>query len=820
MSVSAQTLKPLPRWVDLAGAAFSAAFFVWLAFGRGNPGLRTVADVLFFLPPGCAVAWLTWRTARTWPHDSPTRRAWQRLALSYFLTWLGGSLWTGLLLVSPRLAESNFGDALSLPAYPLALWGVLSFPGLYRSGASRVRMTLDTAMIVVGAGLAIFYFGYLPALASHEATGGALYIAFIFPAIDIALIAMTWASSLRASHPATRTALRWMAASKVALLLGDGYYGFLRLTAGYYAGHWIDAFWFAAWMLAWISARSVQLRVEQGTIAAPAAHARSFRSEGLPLLFVVWAQGLLLWILRGRLGTPIGIAAIAASVIAALIVLRQLGELREHNRLFERERRKEARFRSLVQQGNDFLLVVDAGGVILYRSPSAERLFGPAAELAALLESADAGSQGALLSRMQAGDVEGPFPVRFRRADGTLVHLEFVGTDLRADPAVRGVVLTGRDVSERKLLEDEVLHAEKIRAIGQLAGGFAHDFNNILAGLRGHLDLISEELPPDSQLRLFTADIAHAADSAAAITRQLLQFGKREVVRPETLDLNAVLAEFEPMIRGVLPPAIALRIEYSAGPLWILVDRSQTEQVVLNLALNARDAMTSGGALLLRTAAEADSAALLVRDEGSGMDEQTLARIFEPFFTTKAPGQGTGLGLANVHAHVTGAGGRVLVKSAPGQGTAFTVLLPRVPPPAERRVSSLQPPRAADGAGARVLLVEDEEIVRRVALRILERNGYRVTPARSGEEALDLLARGAQVDLVVTDLMMPGMGGAGLMARLAERFPRLPVVCMSGHAADEASRRHASSAVVFLPKPFSADDLSRVAATALARSAG
>ena len=834
--------RPLPRWVDLAVLGFSLAFACWLAFfSHGDPALRDLVDTLFFLPLGGAVAWITWRTARIWPHDSATRRAWQLIALSHLLTWIGGSLWSGLMILSPALGNSKWADILSLPSYPLALWGVLSFPGLYRYGTSRLRLVLDTALILVGAGLGAWYFGYLPALSSPESSGNALYIAFTFPAIDIAMVAMTGASYLRASHLVTRTALGWMVASKIAVLAGDGYYGLLRLTTGYYPGHWTDALWFGAWILAWVAARSVQTRVARGTTAAATERVRSYRSEALPPVFVLGAQGLLLWVLRGRLTTSAGVAAITASVIAVLIILRQLAELRENNRLFERERQQEARFRSLVQQGNDVLLVVGSAGTILYRIPSAERLFGSGTggareeSIGALFEPSDGEAPFALLARLLSGHAEGPIPVRFRKPDGTLVHLEFVTTDLRAEPAVGGVVLTGRDVTERKELEDEVLHGQKMRAIGQLAGGFAHDFNNILAGLRGHLDLILEDLPDGSQTRMLADDIAHASDRAAAITRQLLQFGRREVVRPATFDLNAVLSSLEPMLRQLLPPGIDLRLDCGLGPLWIFIDRSQLEQVVLNLTVNARDAMEHGGKLLIRTSGQrlspansgqgpevqVDSVSLLVQDTGIGMDDKTLARIFEPFFTTKPSDRGTGLGLATVRGHVTSAGGRVLVKSQPGLGATFTVIFPRADAAAE---SSPAAPvrRAAGGAGARVLLVEDDETVRRVTARMLERKGYRVSQARSGEEALELLVGAeVEVDLVLTDLMMPGMGGAGLLTRLAESFPDLPVVCMSGHAADEASQRHAgSSAVTFLAKPFTADEIFQVTATALARRRG
>ena len=829
--------RAVPAWADFAVAGYSVVFAVWLAFfSRGDPAPRNLFSGLFFVPPGAAVAWVTWRTSRIPTHDAATRRGWRLIALSHLVYWAGGAAWSALLIIAPSLGITEWADSLSLPAYPLVLWGVLSFPGTFGGGSPRLRFLLDLAVVLVGAGLASWYFGYWPTLSTPYATQAQFYLAVATPGLDLAILLMTGASYLRASHPTTRIALGWLFASQATSTAGDAYYGLLRITQGYHPGHWVDAFWFASWILAWIAARVVQERVARGTSPAETGLTRNPRAGGQPHVFVLSAQALLLWVLRDRLTTAIGFAAIGTTVITVLIVLRQLVELRENDRLFMRERGQEARFRSLVQQGSDVLLVVDGEGTILFRSPSAERLFGqgPAGaapeSVDAVFERSDGDSPGALTARLLQDGPARPVPVHFRKSDGTLVHLQFLATDLREDPAVRGLVLTGRDVSERKALQDELLHGQKMRAIGQMAGGFAHDFNNILTALRGHVDLLLGDLPPGTPARECADDIAHAADRAAAITRQLLQFSRREVHRPATLDLNAVIAGLEPMLRRLLPGTVELRVECAAGPVPAFVDRSQMEQVVLNLVVNARDAMAQGGLLFVRTFSRRVSptasggipeprvVVLEVQDTGIGMDEATMARIFEPFFTTKAKGQGTGLGLATVQGNVTGAGGRLQVRSAPGAGTTFTVVLPHSEAPAES--FSVAPVRTTgEGAGARVLVVDDEEGVRRVTARMLERKGYRVRQASDGEEALEMLSvPGGEADLVLTDLMMRGMGGAELITRLSDRLPTLPIVCMSGHAADEASRRQAASgAVTFLPKPFTSNELFQVLAEALAR---
>ncbi len=366
------------------------------------------------------------------------------------------------------------------------------------------------------------------------------------------------------------------------------------------------------------------------------------------------------------------------------------------------------------------------------------------------------------------------------------------------------------DVSERRNLEERLRDSQKMEALGRLAGGVAHDFNNILTAILGYCSLLAIK-PGESHSRGFVREIERSGERAAALTRQLLAFSRKQVLVPQVLDLGTVLSDLEMMLGTVAGEDVELSLSIEEDLEPVKADRSQIEQVVLNLAVNARDAMPHGGALeiiLRRDASRAGGVALSVRDTGVGMDECTRSRIFEPFFTTKAPGKGTGLGLATVYGIVTQSGGTVEVESTPGAGTRFVVWLPfcRETMPPERPIEE-----SVDFSGsATVLLVEDEEVVRHMTGRILEEQGYRVLPAANAIEALDLAERHREVDLVVTDVVMPGMRGPELVSRLLGARPELKVLYVSGYAADSLGLGGILDPdTPFLAKPFTATVLAR-----------
>ena len=357
------------------------------------------------------------------------------------------------------------------------------------------------------------------------------------------------------------------------------------------------------------------------------------------------------------------------------------------------------------------------------------------------------------------------------------------------------------DVSERRRLEDQYRHAQKMEAVGQLAGGVAHDFNNLLTIINMNADLLLATLPDGDDRREGLEEIRRAGERSAGLTRQLLAFSRKQVVAPRVFDLVALVADAGRMLSRLLGPAVELATPPAAGPVWVRADPGQVEQVVMNLAVNARDAMPDGGRLTVTTAADGRWAVLTVADTGVGMTAEVRDRVFEPFFTTKAVGKGTGLGLAVVHGVVEQSGGRVTVDTAPGAGTTFRVRLPLADPPGlgAKAASGF---RAAPRGTETVLLVDDEAAVRSLTGQVLRRYGYTVLEAADAAGATTLAeCHPGRLDLLVTDVMMPGGDGRRLADQLRRRRPGLRVLFVSG-SPDAMVVPHGGGADI-LPKPYS-----------------
>jgi PAS domain S-box-containing protein len=409
----------------------------------------------------------------------------------------------------------------------------------------------------------------------------------------------------------------------------------------------------------------------------------------------------------------------------------------------------------------------------------------------------------------------------FEYPDGTgkrCYHSRLV-PELSADGhTVETVLVISRDVTEQRLLEAQLRQAQKLEAVGQLAGGIAHDFNNLLTAIASNVELALDALPAEHFVREDLAEIKQAAARAASLTRQLLAFSRKQVLRPRVLSVNEVVTSTERLLRRVLDESVVLVTDLAPALGMVCADPIQLEQVLVNLAVNARDAMPTGGTLIIRTAnvdvspdgsrdvgvPAGSYVRLEIQDTGIGMDDATQARIFEPFFSTKEPGKGTGLGLATVYGIVQQSGGFIRVKSALQRGSTFVIHLPRA---AEQTPDPiLEPPRATAPrpGGGRLLLVEDEPAVRISVRRILEKNGYQIYEATNGAEALQIWDRehGA-IDLVLSDLVMPGMGGHELVEQLRARQPDVRVVLMSGYTEAAGSMRDIRSlGVAMVEKPF------------------
>jgi CheY-like chemotaxis protein len=364
-----------------------------------------------------------------------------------------------------------------------------------------------------------------------------------------------------------------------------------------------------------------------------------------------------------------------------------------------------------------------------------------------------------------------------------------------------------------------------MESIGRLAGGIAHDFNNLLTAILGNVELAKSELPDASRASGDLDEIEKSAVRATKLTSQLLTFARRRVVEPQVVNLNEATAATETLLRRLISERVELSVRLEADPSHVRIDPGQFEQVIMNLAVNARDAMPGGGRLEIRTRAATpaereeafggeapveEAVVLAVSDTGVGMEPEVMGRLFEPFFTTKAAGHGTGLGLAICYGIVGQAGGYIGVESAPGEGTTFKIILPSAR--SSEMAIEVEPVDAGEGRGSEVvLLVEDEDAVRRLVERALGQKGYEVLSAAHGDEAMNIVSsRGADIEVLITDIVMPRMGGLEVAALVKERVPGVKVLYISGYSdSEEAHRVIGTAGKAFLAKPFSPSELAR-----------
>ena len=502
----------------------------------------------------------------------------------------------------------------------------------------------------------------------------------------------------------------------------------------------------------------------------------------------------------------------------------------------------EARFRSLLETALDIITVIGPDGRFRYQSPALERVLGYRPEELAgqsVFEFIHPDDQARERRALEAGSAGGGAirnsECRFRHKNGSWRILDVVGRVVQDEKEGPSIVLNVHDVTERKALEGQLLQSQKMEAIGQLAGGVAHDFNNLLTAILGYSELLATEVGEKSPLLESIDEIRKAGERAASLTRQLLAFSRRQILAPTVLDLNALIANLEKMLHRLIGEDFQLITVLDRVIGRVKADPGQIEQIILNLAVNARDAMPKGGRLTIETqdvdldetyarehvtVRPGSYVMLAVTDTGEGMSAETKAHMFEPFFTTKGQGKGTGLGLATVYGIVKQSGGYVWVYSERGRGTTFKVYLPRVEGDAEA-IEARRPDRAALRGTETILLVEDDESVRTLTRILLEANGYMVWEATGIEDALKAAREGAgPIHLLLTDVVMPEMSGSELAARIVAFRPDIRVLYMSGYT-DDAVVRHGlvAEGLSFLQKPFTPDALALKVRQVLGKSA-
>ena len=499
----------------------------------------------------------------------------------------------------------------------------------------------------------------------------------------------------------------------------------------------------------------------------------------------------------------------------------------------------EQRFRSLIEHSSDVITLLDMMGTITYSTQSLKPTLGYAAGemvghsvLELVHPDQQAAAAGLLEQLLQQPDAVVRKEFRVRHKDGSWRDLEAVIANRLDAPAVHALVVTYRDVTDRRRAEDSLRladerlrAAQKMEAVGRLAAGIAHDFNNLLTAILGSTDLLLESLPADHPAREDAIESRQAALRAADLTRQLLAFSRQQVLAPRVLDLNDIVRDVERLLRRLIGEDVALRTVLASNLAAVRADPSQLEQVLINLAVNARDAMPGGGTITIETAkvildetyvadqplvTAGDYVMVAISDTGTGMDAETQTRVFEPFFTTKERGKGTGLGLATVYGIVKQSGGYIWVYSEVGIGTTFKVYLPRVAGPAEPLGAVPAPSGSLQGSET-ILVVEDQEEVRTLIRKILEARGYRVLAAADGASALQLAAlHPAPIHLLVSDVIMPGMSGREVSLLLTTTRTAMRTLYLSGYT-DESIVPHGvlEEGVEFLQKPFTADGLAR-----------
>jgi two-component system cell cycle sensor histidine kinase/response regulator CckA len=575
------------------------------------------------------------------------------------------------------------------------------------------------------------------------------------------------------------------------------------------------------WWLSW-SAIAITLLLTAGiaSFALPMLHHDDEESTAMQLA------------VRGLLGLVL--------LFDVYAVYQQVQIHKIRRRLLEREEL----FKLISENAVDMIAVVDADGRRIYNSPSYERILGYTADYlrdTSPLEQIHPDDLPLVLKAAKEAQHSGVgrrIEYRMRRKDGEWLFLESTASAVRnADGAVEKLVIVNRDISERRQLEEQLRQSQKMDAIGRLSGGVAHDFNNLLGVIIGYTEVLQDHIKEGDSLRVCVDQVLEAGKRAASLTRQLLAFSRQQVLEPKVLILNAVVSDMEKMLRRMIGEDVELTTKLDPQLGKVRADQGQIEQVIMNLAVNARDAMPEGGKLSIKTSnTEMDEAfvkhyaypvqpgayiLLTVSDTGTGMDNVTRQRIFEPFFTTKEKGKGTGLGLSMVYGVVKQSGGYIDVDSIVGKGTTFNIYLPRINQNENVDTTQINSPAVLQGKET-ILLVEDEKNLRTLTRNLLELYGYSVLDAENGADALTISRQTTTtIHLLLTDIVMPEIGGRALAQKLSNERPDMKVVYMSGYTGQTIGGQAVlNPGAFFLQKPFTRENLARKIREALEISDG
>jgi PAS domain S-box-containing protein len=750
--------------------------------------------------------------------------------LAFFTVGMACYMWSHWIENSP-FGSAILGDLFYLPGYVLILVALLVMP-TRRAGAYRGwHFALDTGVVLVGAALAMWYLVVRPTLVEGS-QGFDLFVRLAYPALGLGFLLALNALALRGGPMDRSGAFRLLALGVICYVVADGTYQVLyysTVTPSPLPERLSEATYTLSYLL-WLGG-GLRLMLAPRVARSKESSVLSHSVSSLPLMVAVGVVALLTAV-AFMPWNPETSPLILGLVVLTTVLVARLGFTARQNTILLRrqvQQQGDARVAALVRHASDLIMVTETNATIRFASPSLRWTLGRSPSdligtwLGTLIHPDDRRALAEAIDHAtNPNQSRITTTLRFMHVDGSSRECEVVTTDLSGEPAVQGMVLVARDLTERRALESRLHQAQKMEAVGRLAGGIAHDFNNVLTTVLAETELMLEQPERTLEDREALQTVKQAAQQAAALTRQLLAFARQQVPSARSLDLGELVTG---TIRLFGHSAAAVNVERRVSEnlpaAW--ADPNQLSQVLLNLLLNARDAMPAGGRITvslrdekLRTItgnwalkpAPGHYVAMEVADEGVGMDAHSLQRAFEPFFSTKASGHGTGLGLPTVLSTIEKHRGGLRVTSEPGVGTKVTVLLPvsrmMVPEPEAESTQPVSTPRGKE----RILLVDDEESVRDVTRRILERLGYEVELATGAEQARRVVSVSGVPDILVTDVIMPGESGPQLADSLLGQHPELPVLFISGFTGDELQRQGTlRPGTILLQKPYSPQEL-------------
>jgi PAS domain S-box-containing protein len=800
-------------WAVLGvGTAGSAAF----VFAPSN----SVANVLYY-SVSTAVLGLGWvgilrcRFAGRWI---------AALVIAGVTTWLVADwLWWLLGLFGYSVPFPSPIDVLYLAGYPFTLVALVWFWRRLMTGV--VGGLLESAILATAFGVFTWAVVIAPSGGEHFGSSLVTATAVSYPALDAMLLVglgqLLLVPSLRHAR-----ALQALTLGIALFFVSDAFFAFGSVRGAYVANTWRDSGWMLAYVFWGFAALHPSLRLLGERRSTPIRRHWAFRTSLLALVCLGMPVAILIAARRGALDPVVFVTFGSLMIVAVFFRMGLI--LRVQQRREDELAEMLEKHQTLIEAAPLAIVAVGEQRLVTLWNPGAEQLFGWREEEAIgkpypLSASAEASQN---LDQLLAGESFHGESNRLRK-DGSTVEV-IVSSAPRRNQAgeVVGAVSLFLDTTERKGLEEKLRHSQRLETVGQLAGGVAHDFNNLLTAISGYCSLSLEHANGDPELVHDLGEIARTSERATELTRQLLAFGRRQVLRPTTFDLNQAVIEMNAILARVLGENIRIVNALDPSRCPVKTDQGQIEQVLMNLAVNARDAMPQGGTLSFVTesvklsALQADTlgleagryAHLRVIDTGQGMSRETRERLFEPFFTTKEVGKGSGLGLATVYGIVSQSGGRIGVESDLGAGASFDIYLPwgRL----ESSPASDEHDQLVVGGCERILLVEDEPGVREITARMLEQKGYEVVGAAEPKEAIELASQ-LDFDLLLSDLVLPGMDGQRLAAELRSQKPDLRVVYVSGYPRDGLGEGDLDQGTRFLQKPYSTNDLSRTVRSVL-----